>query len=135
MTGGYFGAFVLGKNGFGWTTDYNALSAAIVDARTFCERNTTECEVIATITPEGGDLPGDVTLANDTRGELGSLRFSPGAKALAISENGAWGSSFGNLTIWQARAEAISQCLLQHRAGQADYLPVWPCRVVWSRWF
>lgn len=132
----YFSAFALSKGGgWGYATTTNSLGAARAIAMAECLNSNTDCLIIAEIVPRGyRELqPGDVSLTP----EVVALFNNPesvgatntGARAMAVSADGAYALVWGYGSQAEANAAALSDCS-QHLNQDLPGVPDMPCTLV-----
>lgn len=133
--GAHFGAFYTSSDGaYGWAVGHNTPAAARANAEAHCMAYGEDCRLVAELWPPGFRDVGGVTLAPAASKGYAAYAGSPGARAFAASQNGAWGRSEGHTTLWSAKSAALEACEAAPVEGKAEYLPPWPCRIIAARW-
>ena len=124
--------FARGETAYGWVTGYLDEDAAQADALAFCAREGTDCRVVEIRSDltrvEGVDMPLTGRMATlFTRFEM-----TPGPVAFAVSDNGAFAVGHGE-TAQDAHDNALQRCTQFAAKDRAQFLPVYPCRVIAQR--
>lgn len=134
-TGTYFGAFYQSPNGaYGWATGHNSPHAAQANALAHCAQYAEDCSLKAELLPAGWTEGGGLTLRAEAARSFAAYLQGTGARAFAMSENGASGWADGHSTLWSAKSAALDLCEGRRAKNQPAHLPDWPCRVVDARW-
>lgn len=135
--GGYFGAFAVGADGaFGWTESYGTLAGARQGALAYCHRMGENCQIVSELVPDGETAHlAEFLVPFRYKDAYATYRDASGAKAFAMTENGAYGSAWGHTTIWAAKAAALRNCQAHQDMEHPDYMPGWPCQITEASWF
>lgn len=127
-TPNYHGAFAVGSdNAYGWSDNYTSRDLADRAALAWCAANGSDCRVVARIGPSQDHRFGALPLSRSLARELEAFAAYPGFKALAVSDVGAWGSSWNYKTRADARASAVARCESNLVKPVPDGVPVQPC--------
>ena len=133
--GAYYAAFATdGAGEYGWSDNYASQAAADQTALAWCAQkgDASACRIVARIAPnEAIEIEG-LPLSKTSALALADYATKPDAKAVALSETGAWGMAWGVGGAQQAAKRAVSNCqdnLVP--APNTDGPPLGTCRIVW----
>ncbi|WP_141246435.1 DUF4189 domain-containing protein [Actibacterium ureilyticum] len=131
QTAEYFGAFAAAPDGgYGWVAAYSTMEAARQSALARCARRSPGCVIVAEAMPVDPVPDHSRTLRHREAQNFQRYRTLPGAKAFAISENGAYGMSWRAMSPQIARRKALANCENANERDQTGGLPDWPCFVI-----
>ena len=131
---GYFGAFAVSRrDGFGWSDNYATQAEADQMALAHCQKYGTGCRIIARLRPGTPSVFDGQPLSQTQARALDKYGRWPGAKAIAINQQGAWGGGWRHVTQAAAQADALKRCRAYIRNTKFSTPATQACRVVWSK--
>ncbi len=131
----YFGAFAVTETGEArFTRGRGNEEVARARALSVCAQTYgTPCSIHAVMLPEDdqADLP--EPMASGAAKAYRSYRLLNGYKAMAISNSGAWGRSWGYDTKMQAQSRAMHECKINLKPHKPGAYRFEPCRLIAGR--
>lgn len=130
---GYFGAFAVSRrDGFGWSDNYTTQAEADQVALAHCQKYGTGCRIVARLRPGTPSVFDGQPLSQTQARALDKYAGWPGAKAIAINRQGAWGGGWRHVTRAAAQADALKRCRSYTRNTKFSTPATQTCRIVWS---
>ncbi|WP_317056979.1 hypothetical protein [Roseovarius rhodophyticola] len=128
----YYAAFAMGEaGGHGWSDNHSTQDMADASALAWCEEYDAECRVILRIAPAAPLTLDDLPLSKTSALALSEYKSRPSTKAIALSETGVWGMSWGQDTKKSAVTVAVKKCQERLNMGFPDRRTYGTCRLVW----
>lgn len=129
----YHAAFALNDQGdFGWSDNHASQEAADIAALNWCADQGEHCKLVLQIFPATPMEIDGIPLSKTSALALADYPTRLGAKAVAVSNTGAWGMSWNRTTKIEALRGAMANCNKHLPIPQDGQEAVDVCRVVWA---
>ena len=130
----YHGAFAIGAGGgFGRSDNYGTQAGADASALATCEGYTSDCQIIARLSPVTSRAFEGVSLSYGQARQIDTFSTTRGKTALAFGEDGHWGLGWNYWSRRWAEQTAMEQCRARELPDRPELPGKGTCRVVLSR--